>query len=379
MSEPRLPVVIAAPPMRTGGTEQHLLYILPELARRGFDITAVLLAGGGALENQLRDMDVRVVAPQREFKRPLRTIAQAFLIRSAIRSSSARVLHAFLSEPFIAAYAACQMLPGQRPALIHGRRSLSFYAVHHPLAQRFERMALNSADRLVGNSTAVARELIAESGRPDRVAVIHNGIPLRGAVQKDERDRARRLFAIGENELVLSMVANFFPYKGHIDLIEALALALPQIGRPVRVLLAGRDAGVRDELQRRIDRLGLAEQIDFIGEWPGSREPFAAADIGLLVSHTEGFSNSLIEGMASGLPMIATAVGGNLDAIDDGNTGILVPVSSPARLAEVIVRLASDAKLRRRIGKAALEKAESAFSLKACVDAYEKLWRELAK
>jgi glycosyltransferase involved in cell wall biosynthesis len=114
------------------------------------------------------------------------------------------------------------------------------------------------------------------------------------------------------------------------------------------------------------------------GELPGSRQIYAAADIGLLASHTEGFSNSLIEGMAAGLPMIATAVGGNLDAIIHGETGILTPVLAPERLAVAILTLAHDADLRARLGAAARATAENRFSLDACVSAYERLWREMA-
>jgi glycosyltransferase involved in cell wall biosynthesis len=123
---------------------------------------------------------------------------------------------------------------------------------------------------------------------------------------------------------------------------------------------------------------GIADRLILPGELPGSRRTYAAADIGLLVSHTEGFSNSLIEGMAAGLPMIATAVGGNMDAIVDGETGLLVPVRSPERIAASVRMLAADPGQRASIGGAARIAAESRFSLAYCVSAYERIWRDLA-
>jgi glycosyltransferase involved in cell wall biosynthesis len=364
--------------MRTGGTEQHLLHVLPALAERGFDITAVLLLGGGALEEKLRATAVHVVAPARERSRPLRTALQAVAIRQAVRDAGAKVLHAFLSEPYLAAFAAHASLIGRRPALVHGRRSLAFYGDAHPIARRVERLAHRSAARLVGNSAAVAEELVAESDAPRKVVVIHNGIPLEGAVGAAERAAARRRFGLPDDALVLTMVANLHPYKGHADLIAALSRIAQNLPQPWRLLLPGRDGGALEGLRAQIAAAGLADDIVLPGEWPGSREPYAAADIGLLVSHTEGFSNALIEGMAAGLPMIATAVGGNLDAVADGGTGLLVPVADPAALAAAIVRLAGDDALRRRIGSAAGAVTEARFSLEACVAGYERLWRELA-
>jgi glycosyltransferase involved in cell wall biosynthesis len=378
MADPRIPVVVAAPPMRTGGTEQHLLHILPALAKEGFAITVVLLGGGGALEAKLREAPVTVVTPAVERERPWRTAAQALAIRDAVRRTGASVVHAFLSEPYLAA-AAVLSLPGSgRPALIHGRRSEAFYAKGRPFAARAERLAHRAAYRLVGNSAAVAQELVAESGAPEKVVVIHNGIPLLGPIADAERQAARRVFGVGDAPLVLSLVANFHAYKGHLDLLEALVIARDALPAGWRLLLAGRDGGVLAGLRFVTETWGLSENLVFAGEWPGSREPYAAADIGLLVSHTEGFSNSLIEGMAAGLPMVATAVGGNPDAVTDGRTGLLVPARDPSALAAALVRLGGDPALRRRLGDAAAAEAAERFSLAACVDAYARLWREAA-
>jgi glycosyltransferase involved in cell wall biosynthesis len=368
MADAPIPVVVAAPPMRTGGTEQHLLYILPALAERGFAISVVLLAGGGALEPALRERPVTVIGPRSNAGRPLRTFAHMLAIRREVRRTDARILHAFLSEPYFAAYGAHMLTFGRKPALIHGRRSLAFYGARHPFARTLEQVMHGRATMLVGNSTAVATELMTECRQPEKVAVIHNGIPLLGAVTGAERAAARAEFGIADDERVFAMVANFHPYKGHRELIEALAIALPSLPERWRALLPGRDGepGQLPMLLELAREKGIADRLILPGELPGSRRTYAAADVGLLVSHTEGFSNSLIEGMAAGLPMIATAVGGNLDALIDGETGLLVPVRSPERIAEALLTLALDPDLRLSI------------SLNTCVDAYERLWRNLA-
>jgi glycosyltransferase involved in cell wall biosynthesis len=364
--------------MHTGGTEQHLLHVLPALAERGFDITAMLLAGGGALEPRLREASLAVVAPEGDRGRPFRTIDMVTGLRKAIRAKAPKVVHAFLSEPYLAAYVAYKTMPGPKPPLVHGRRSLAFYMKNHPFLRPIEHLAHRTATRLVGNSTAVATELMTECGAPEKVVVINNGIPLAGPVAPAERAAAREAFGIDGDELLLAMVANFHSYKGHADLIDALEIAAPRLPARWRLALPGRDGGSLKDLRARIGAAGLQDRVIFPGELPGSRQIYAAADIGLLASHTEGFSNSLIEGMAAELPMIATAVGGNLDAIDDGETGLLVPVLAPTHLAAAILSLADDVGLRVRLGAAARARTESRFSLDACVTAYERLWREMA-
>ena len=379
MTSQRVPVIVAAPPMRTGGTEQHLLYVLPQLLSRGFDITVVLLESGGALEQRLRDSGVAVVAPAIKLTRPLRTLYQAKLIRSAVKQTGAKVVHAFLSEPYLAASLSQLTLSQPRPALIHGRRSLAFYAARHRFARPLEVAAHRLSTVLVGNSTAVANELIVEARSSDKVCIIHNGIPIGGLVSPSERSAARKTFGLPDDAFVLSLVANFHSYKGHADLLAALARVADGLPQPWRLLLPGRDGGKDDgvlqQTIREINRLGFSDNVILPGEWDGSREAYAAADIGLLVSHTEGFSNSLIEGMAAGLAMVATRVGGNTDALDDGKTGFLVEPRVPEELANAILALARMPELRKKLGQSARQKVLDQFSISACVDQYERLWR----
>ena len=95
-------------------------------------------------------------------------------------------------------------------------------------------------------------------------------------------------------------------------------------------------------------------------------------------SHQEGFSNSLIEAMACALPVVATRVGGNLDAIVDGESGLLVPVQDPPALTAAIMRLHDDATLRQQLGAVARSRVQALFSLDSCVQQYLKLYTHVA-
>ena len=174
-------------------------------------------------------------------------------------------------------------------------------------------------------------------------------------------------------------VANLIAYKGYRDLLEALASIAASLPKQWKLVAVGRDEGIGADLMRYAATLGLSENILWLGERDDVQDILAAADVFTLASHQEGFSNALIEAMVHGLPTIATAIGGNLDAVVDGQTGLLVGVKEPEQLAAAILKLALDPNLRQSYGAAARARVQSQFSLKACVARYENLYRGLSR
>ena len=147
-----------------------------------------------------------------------------------------------------------------------------------------------------------------------------------------------------------------------------------RLGNSWRLVLVGRDEGIGADLRRQAEASGIGPNIVWLGERTDFCDLLAAADIGVLPSHQEGFSNSLIEKMAQGLPVVATRVGGNIDAIVDGESGCLVPVADPIALGAAICALYEDAGLRARIGAMARKRVCREFALDACVRRYLNLY-----
>jgi glycosyltransferase involved in cell wall biosynthesis len=176
---------------------------------------------------------------------------------------------------------------------------------------------------------------------------------------------------------VLALIANLIPYKGHADLLHALALVKQRLPRDWTMLCVGRDDGIGGALAALARDLGLARHLRWLGPRDDVPALLAASDIGLLCSHQEGFANSILEGMAARLPMVVTDVGGNGEAVCDGETGLVVPPRDPARLAEAIVALARDPARRRAMGAAGRRRVAAEFSIEACVSAYERLYEGL--
>jgi glycosyltransferase involved in cell wall biosynthesis len=227
---------------------------------------------------------------------------------------------------------------------------------------------------LVGNSSAVAAQLVQECRNPQKVGIIHNGVELLPLPGLQARVTRRRELGIPEDAFVIAVIANLIPYKGHSDLLAALANARERLRGHWRLVLIGADKGIGGDLQQRAKMLGISPNILWLGERSDSQALLAAADLGVLPSHQEGFSNSLIEKMAQALPVIATRVGGNCDAIVDGESGCLVPVADPSALGAAISALYEDVGLRVRIGTAARQRVEHLFTLEACVHRYLNLY-----
>ena len=138
----------------------------------------------------------------------------------------------------------------------------------------------------------------------------------------------------------------------------------------------GRDDGIAAQLQSQIDAEGLRENIRLMGARSDVPDFLRMADIGVLCSHEEGFSNAILEGMAAGLPMVVTDVGGNAEAVVDGQTGYVVPPHDSAALGEALLKMADNSS-RTAMGEAGRQRTRERFSMSACIDAYEALYREV--
>jgi glycosyltransferase involved in cell wall biosynthesis len=372
-ASPRVAVVISR--LDVGGTERHLACVLPALRRRGIDISLYVMERGGRLEAELVSQDVRVDGPRRAtfLRWPRATLALA----RWLRREQPTVVHFFLPRPYVCGSIAAE-LAGQKRRLM-SRRSLTDYRAKYPLLGAVERFLHRRTFGILGNSQAVIDQLATEVDDRRKLALIHNGIEMPSPVFASSRQRTRATLQIPNDAFVISVIANLIAYKGHRDLIEALALAKGDLPQGWRLLAIGRDDGIGDELKDYAKSLSIADNITWLGERTDVEELLAASDGFILPSHQEGFSNALLEAMAASLPVITTAVGGNSDAVVNNETGLLVPPRDPRALAAALSRLAKDPDLRRRLAEAGRRRVEQRFSLQACVDRYERLYRAMGE
>jgi glycosyltransferase involved in cell wall biosynthesis len=226
-----------------------------------------------------------------------------------------------------------------------------------------------------GNSQAVVAELRDEGIDPAKLRLIYNGIDTEIYEQPFEKGDARSALGIAPDATVFVIVANLIAYKGHADLIAAFSRIKSKLRAPWVLFCLGRDDGIGAQLQSQIDEAGLQENIQLMGARSDVPDFLRMADIGILCSHEEGFSNAILEGMAAGLPMVVTNVGGNAEAVSDGQTGYVVPPRDSAALGEALLKMANNPH-RKAMGEAGRKRARELFSMNACIEAYEALYRE---
>jgi glycosyltransferase involved in cell wall biosynthesis len=264
------------------------------------------------------------------------------------------------------------------PRVIVSKRAMAGYKTAYPLLRQVEPLGNRLADVILVNSDAVRRDVErTERSWKGKSRKIYNGVAPVPPWTPEERKAFRQRERIPVNAPVVLCVSNFYQYKGHADLVEAIARVAPSFPEGI-FLLVGRDSGTLDATRTRVRELGIERAVRF----PGSRTDVAdllrASDLFVHPSHEEGFSNAILEAMSAGLPVVACDVGGNPEAVVDGETGRLVPPRDPERFAAAMIELIADEAKRKIFGEAGLRRTAERFSLDRMVGEMESLYASLA-
>lgn len=241
------------------------------------------------------------------------------------------------------------------------------------------------ATRIVCASRAIVQERFARFGTllGRKTTVVHNGV-VPADLQRDGHKRAaiRAELGLGENDALMGMLGNFIPLKGHEFLIQGVAAALKRNPRSgLKLLCIGRT--VDPDYHRRVLALvreqGLEERVIFREYTTDVAGMLSAADIFVLPSKREGFSRSLLEAMAMGLPVIATRIAAIAEAVEDRTGGMLVEDGDVAALAQAILALCGSADLRKRMGERNRERVLQRFTADIHQKAIENLYATLLR
>ena len=247
------------------------------------------------------------------------------------------------------------------------------------LYNRLDRWSLPKADYVVTVCEAFARNLVDMGVSRQRIHVQHNSIRAERRPDVKEIRALKQKLGIADNERIVLSVGRLSREKAHIDLLRAFKTLLqshPEIKARLVILGEGPE---RAHLETEAGALGIAGKVIFAGQVTDVATYYAAADVLANSSHSEGSPYVLLESMSSGLPIVATAVGGVPEMVTDNESGLLVPARDPDAMAEALARVLADQSLARRLSANAEALARNRFSSQTYVQSLLDVYRQVAR
>lgn len=363
-----------------GGAESQLVTLIRGLIKKDYHCEIFSLESDGPLRHALEALQIQIHdggynSTLPKWKRLLQLIRAEYRLWNLARRTSPDVLHAYLPlTNFMGAIAG--NLSGIH-TVITSRRALGTHQDRHKLWKAFDIISNRLSDIIIVNSFAVRNDTISrDKADPEKIINIPNGLDGESFnISTTNRRNLRQKFGLNASDIGLITVGNLIPYKGHSDLLNAMP-SIIKLYPNIRCYIAGEDRGIRKELDNLAHKLGIARNIIFLGQRRDIPELLMAMDIFVLPSHEEGFSNALLEAMASGLAIIATDVGGNNEALDKGRLGILTPPKCPDAIASAVIKLLSDDTRLRQLGQLCKITVNNKYSVSNMVDAHISLYTQ---
>ena len=304
---------------------------------------------------------------------PWKVILAELKLFQVIKGLKPLVVHSFLPLVTFMGVLAGRVL--RVPLVISSRRALGTHQERHALLRPFDLAANRLSHFVTVNSRAVWDDVVRRDHiDPGKLVLIYNGVDARPFDSASGvREKLRKHKGLDDLDKIVVVVANLIPYKGHFDFLEAARIVKDRIPGTT-FCLVGEDRGIKRNLERTARDLGIHDHVKFMGQRSDTPDVLAASDLSVLPSHEEGFSNVILESMAAGLPVVATRVGGNLEAVVDGVTGWLVPPQKPKVMAEKIVDLLKDPHKARSWGEKGKERVKRFFTVEQMVEKHLALY-----
>lgn len=358
-----------------GGTEKQMLTMLEKLDRDRFDPILICMSPSPWIEQNEIPCKTTVLKYRGFLKVNFPQILKEFIL--ILKRERIQILQAFFEDAMFFTYLA-SFLMGSKPLTLASRRDIGLHVYvpwYHGIFDLIRPLVYHRFDGILVNGMKVREHLIQEHAVPeDRIQVIYNGVNLSSPVRA--LTDLSQIKLKNKKSLFIGMTANLNPIK-RIDLfLHSLAILRDSYGlNDFKAVIFG-EGPERENLVNLVRTLNLNETVCFAGSVSNVYQHLSRIDIAVLCSSREGFSNAILEYMACGLPVVATAVGGNTELINPEN-GILVPPDNPEKLAEGLYTLIKDPHMRARLGRNSYEKIKVRYSWESTMETLEKYYQSL--
>ncbi len=351
----------------SGGIEKKIAAVLPRLDRKLFSPRVLCIRERGALADDLEKQGIPVdCIPLKSRLDPL----GIWRMRQYLRRHRIDLVHAHMYRSAVPSTIAAHWAGVPIITQVHNVGTWET-----PRQVRMDRFLSRWREAMIAVSETVRQDMISTLQLPaEKARLIYNGVDLAQFAPASARQAAKRAAGFDEDSVVVLMAARLVEQKNPQAFIEIARRLAPRFPQAVFALAGG--GKLADVLHQQIVELGLQERVKMLGLCQNMEPVYQAADVFVLPSFKEGFSNALIEAMACGLPIVATAVGGAPEALEGQEAGYLVPPGNVDALENAVARLLEDAELRLAMSKGARRRAQR-FSLERMVEDVERLYLEI--
>ncbi len=345
-----------------GGAKQ-VAYLLEGLKRRGVD-SILACPEGSDIAGVAAELGVRVYPMPMRGDHDLPLIGRLLRLMRRERPDLVH-LHSRRGADIL----------GGLAARLAGVKSVVSRRVDNPESPRVVKWKYRLYDRVITISQGIADVLLAEGLPPHKLACVPSAVDVEAYQAPCDETRFRQAFDLAEDELVVAMVAQLIPRKGHRVMLEAMSRLLREFPR-LRLLIFGRGP-LQDELAQTIRQKGLEGRVNLVGFYEQLTPILSCFDILAHPALMEGLGIALLQAASAGVPIVAAKAGGMPEAVEDGVNGRLVSPGSVDELAAALRELLADAGLRHRLGEAGREKMRREFSLERMVEGNLRVYREV--
>jgi glycosyltransferase involved in cell wall biosynthesis len=355
----------------TGGAQEHVYSLLSRIDRERYDMSLVALSPGSAVRRIARLGIPTLVIDEHDDEAAVRQLA------CLLEEVAPDVVHDHMYRAEVVgtrAVLAATAATGRRPYLVS--------TVHSSRVRSHEDRSLLASltphiDHLVAVSRMIVDKIADERPVGPEVSLVYNGVDLDRYDHQEPCCTLREEYGMEPSARIVGVVGRLEPEKGHRTLLEAWPTVLRRC--PDAYLLVVGEGSQRESLETLARELRIAHRVVFTGRRDDVPAVTAALEVAVLPSYREAQGLAVLEAMALSRPVVATAVGGIVEMIDDGVTGLLVPPHEPEPLGQAIARLLADAPLADMIARRAHDMVHDRFCVELMVKAVEAIYDEGAR
>jgi glycosyltransferase involved in cell wall biosynthesis len=369
--------------LNIGGPSVHVILLTAGLREKGYD-TRLIIGREAPAEGNLLDMARRMEIQVEQLSglgreiRPLSDLVTLWQLYRTMRRWNPAIVHTHTAKAGVVGRLAARL--AGVPIVVHTYHGHVLRGYFGPLKtaffRRLETLLGRLTDVAITVSTALRDDLAAMGVAPlEKIRVVPLGLDLARFVRPHPKGALREQCGAGKDDRVIGVVGRLVPIKDIRCFLQAAA-EVTRAGRAVRFAVVG-DGELRGELEQEAAGLGLASQVSFLGWRTDLEAVYADLDVVVNSSRNEGTPVALIEAMAAGCPVVATAVGGTPDLLGGGARGLLVPAADPSALAGAILRTLDGGEETDRRTVAAREYVMAHHSVDRLLRDIDELYREL--